>query len=80
MDLASLAAPGRAHSAGGQPAEKPVYTAAEITKFYTDVAAGRWRGREQQQSAIDQDIMMAQREGRILTDNRTQLPRDPYMR
>ena len=43
LDLASLAAPGRAHSAGGTPAEKPVYTAAEITKFYTDVAQGRWR-------------------------------------
>jgi len=80
LDLASLAAPGRAHSAGGQPAEKPVYTAAEITRFYTDVAAGRWRGREQQQQAIDQDIILAQREGRILSDNRTQLPRDPYMR
>jgi len=80
LDLASLAAPGRAHSAGGTPAEKPVYTAAEITRFYTDVAAGRWNGRDAQRVAIDQDIMLAQREGRILSDNRTQLPRDPYMR
>lgn len=80
LDLTTLAAPGRAHSAGGTPAEKPVYTAAEITRFYTDVAAGRWRGREREQTAIDQDIMLAQREGRILSDNRTQLPRDPYMR
>lgn len=80
LDLASLAAPGRAHSAGAAPAEKPVYTAAEITRFYTDVAAGRWRGREQQQAAIDADIILAQREGRIITDQRTTLPRDPYMR
>jgi hypothetical protein len=80
LDLSSLAAPGRAHSAASNPAEKPVYTAAEITKFYTDVAAGRWRGREAQQQAVDHDIILAQREGRILTDNRTQLPRDPYMR
>jgi hypothetical protein len=80
LDLASLAAPGRAHSAGGTPAEKPVYTAAEITRFYTDVAAGRWNGRDQQRAAIDQDIMLSQREGRIVSDQRTMLPRDPYMR
>ena len=81
LDLSSLAAPGRAHSAGGSnPAEKPVYTAAEITRFYTDVKLGRWRGREQQQSAIDHDIMLAQREGRIIVDQRTQPPKDPYMR
>ena len=80
LDLASLAAPGRAHSAGGIPAEKPVYTAAEITQFYTDVTQGRWRGREQQQRAIDADIILAQREGRIIPDQRNQLPRDPYQR
>jgi len=80
LDLASLAAPGRAHSAGATPAEKPVYTAADITRFYDDVKMGRWRGREQQQRAVDQDIMMAQREGRIISDQRTMLPRDPYMR
>lgn len=80
LDLATLAAPGRAHSAGSAPAEKPVYTAAEISKFYTDVAAGRWRGREAQRAAIDADIILAQHEGRIISDNRTTLPRDPYMR
>jgi hypothetical protein len=80
LDLASLAAPGRAHSAGDKPAEKPVYTSAEITRFYTDVAAGRWRGRDAQRIAIDHDIMAAQREGRIIPDQRTQLPRDPYTR
>jgi hypothetical protein len=80
LDLSTLAAPGRAHSAGSNPAEKPVYTAAEITKFYTDVKLGRWRGRESQQSAIDHDIMLAQREGRIIVDQRTQPPKDPYMR
>jgi hypothetical protein len=80
LDLASFAAPGRAHSVGGTPAEKPVYTSADISRFYEDVKLGRWRGREQQQRAVDQDIMQAQREGRIITDPRTQLPRDPYMR
>lgn len=76
LDLTTLAAPGRAHSAGGSPAEKPVYTTAEITKFYTDVASGRWRGREAQQAAIDADIILAQREGRIILNPRTQLPVD----
>lgn len=80
LDLASLAAPGRAHSAGGTPAEKPVYTAADITQFYIDVKLGRYRGHEQRQAAIDHDIMLAQREGRIIPDQRNQLPRDPYMR
>jgi hypothetical protein len=80
LDLATLAAPGRAHSAGGTPAEKPVYTTAEITKFYTDVASGKWRGREQQQAAIDADIILAQRENRIIFNQRTQLPMDPRTR
>lgn len=80
LDLTTLASPGRAHSAGGAPAEKPVYTSAEITRFYTDVAAGRWRGREQMRAAIDADISAAQHEGRIIIDQRTVLPRDPHMR
>jgi len=80
FDLASLAAPGRAQSSGTAPVDKPVYTAADISKFYTDVAAGRWRGRDQQRVAIDADIILAQHEGRIISDNRTQLPRDPYAR
>lgn len=80
LDLTTLAAPGRAQSAGGAPAEKPVYTAAEITRFYTDVAAGRWRGQDVRRAAIDADIILAQHEGRIIPDNRTQAPRDPYTR
>jgi hypothetical protein len=74
LALEDLAAPGRAHSASGAPAEKPVYTSADITRFYTDVKLGRWRGNEQQQAAIDADIMLAQREGRIVVDQRTAQP------
>lgn len=76
LALEDLAAPGRAHSAA-TPAEKPVYTSADITRFYTDVKLGRWRGREQQQAAIDADIMQAQREGRIIVDQRSVLPMNP---
>jgi hypothetical protein len=65
--LEDFAAPGRAKSAatGTVPAEKPVYTRPEITKFYTDVAAGRWRGREDERKRIDNDIQLAGIEGRI---------------
>lgn len=80
LDLSTLAAPGRAHSAGGQPAEKPVYTSADITRFYTEVASGKWRGREAQRAAIDADIAQAQHEGRIIQDQRNVLPRDQYAR
>jgi hypothetical protein len=74
LALADLAAPGRAHSAAGQPAEKPVYSPQDITRFYTDIAAGRWRGRETQAQAIEADIMVAQREGRILPNTSQPAP------
>jgi hypothetical protein len=80
MSLETFAAPGRAHSAGSAPVEKQYYTAAQITKFYTDCAAGRWRGHEQQRAALDADIMLAQREGRIIPNPRNQAPRDPFSR
>ena len=65
--LEDFAAPGRAKSAatGQVPAEKPVYTRPEITKFYTDCAAGRWRGREEERKRIDADIQLAGIEGRV---------------
>jgi len=77
LALEDLAAPGRAHSAGSNPAEKPVYTSADLTRFWTDVAHGKWRGREQQQAAVEADIMQAQKEGRIIVDQRSILPFDP---
>ena len=65
--LEDFAAPGRAKSAatGNVPAEKPVYTRAFISKFYTDVAAGRWKGRDDERRRIDADISAASIEGRI---------------
>jgi hypothetical protein len=77
VTLEDLAAPGRAHSAAMSPAGKPVYSSADITRFYADVSAGRWRGREQQQAVIDADIIAAGREGRIIQDQRNILPNDP---
>ena len=65
--LEDFAAPGRAKSAatGTVPAEKPVYTRPQITKFYTDCAAGRWKGREEERKRIDADIQLAGIEGRV---------------
>jgi hypothetical protein len=74
LSLDQLAAPGRAHSGTQQPASKPVYTAQDITRFYTECAAGKWRTREADRAAIDADIILAQREGRIIIDQRTVRP------
>jgi hypothetical protein len=74
LSLDQLAAPGRAHSGTQQPASKPVYTAQDITRFYTECAAGKWRTREADRAAIDADIILAQREGRIIVDQRTVRP------
>jgi hypothetical protein len=74
LSLDQLAAPGRAHSGTQQPASKPVYTAQDISRFYTECAAGKWRTREADRAAIDADIIAAQHEGRILPDQRTIRP------
>jgi len=74
--LDTYAAPGRAQSGAQSPTDKPVYTAQDITRFYTDVAAGKWRTREAERAAIDADIISAQHEGRIIPDQRTVRPMD----
>ena len=68
LSLEALAAPGRARPAPGeQPAvgDKPVYTRAQISKFYADVRRGAYAGRETEKSAIERDIFAAQTEGRV---------------
>jgi len=76
LSLDQLAAPGRAQSSAQMPTDKPVYTAQDITRFYTEVAAGKWRTREADRAAIDADIIAAQHEGRIIPDQRTVRPMD----
>jgi hypothetical protein len=77
LTLQSLAAPGGARSAQHQPAEKPMYTAEDISKFFTDCAAGRWRHREQERAAIEADIFRAQHEGRVIASRRYTPPQPP---
>lgn len=68
VPLETLAAPGRAKTAAGSngtPAEKPIFTRAQIAAFYADVAAGKFRGRDADKNKFEVQIFEAQREGRI---------------
>lgn len=66
VTLADLAAPGRAKTAApSSPAEKPVFTRAEITRFYADISAGRYAGRDAEKNKIENDIFEASRDGRV---------------
>ena len=68
VPLESLAAPGRARPAGGdapQSSEKPIYSRAQISKFYDDSRKGLYAGREAEYRQIEADLNAAQREGRI---------------
>lgn len=65
--LEQFAAPGRAKTAAasGAPAEKPIFTRAQIAKFYADSASGKYRGKEAEKDRIEAQIFDAEREGRI---------------
>lgn len=68
VNLETLAAPGRARPAPGDtqvPSEKPIYTRAQISKFYDDSRKGLYAGREADYRAMEADMQVAQREGRI---------------
>lgn len=67
VPLATFAAPGRAKTAAasGAPAEKPVFTRAQIAKFYAEVAARKYVGREAEKDRVENQIFDAEREGRI---------------
>jgi hypothetical protein len=68
VPLESFAAPGRAQPAAATnttPAEKPIHKRSELTTFYAEVAAGRWRGREKEKDAREYVLHTAMREGRL---------------
>jgi hypothetical protein len=67
VPLETFAAPGRARSsaASAAPVEKPVITRAQISQFYAESAAGKWRGREAEKVRLEEMIFEAEREGRI---------------
>lgn len=70
IPLETLAAPGRARPATGStspgsPADKPVFTRAQVAAFYANVRKGHYVGREREKDADEQLIFAAQREGRV---------------
>ena len=70
VSLASLAAPGTGvggpanAGAPNEPGQR-VYTRAELSAFYADVQKGAYRGREAEKQAIEKDIFLAGKTGRI---------------
>lgn len=67
VPLETLAAPGRAKTAATNPvpAEKPIFTRAEITQFYVDVANGKYVGRETEKDRIEKQISDAAKDMRV---------------
>lgn len=67
VPLESLAAPGRAKTAAASPApaEKPIITRAQVAAFYADVAAGKYRGKDDAKNRAEAEIFSAQADGRI---------------
>jgi hypothetical protein len=67
VPLESFAAPGRAKSAAAPaaPAEKPIISRTQVTQFYLDVAAGKYKGREEEKIRLENMIFAATNEGRL---------------
>jgi hypothetical protein len=67
--LEQFAAPGRAKTAAaassGTPVEKPTITRAQVSQFYADVTAGKYRDDPALKKQRETEIFTAQGEGRI---------------
>ena len=67
FDLMQYAAPGRAKTGQTEvPPEKPIFSAADIPKFYQDKTQGKYAGREAEADAIERALIQAGKEGRII--------------
>lgn len=69
MNLEDLAAPGRARPASGEgsslPADKPIYTRANIARNYADKRRGAYTGQEAVWAKLEADMIAAGNEGRV---------------
>jgi hypothetical protein len=69
VDLSTLASPGRAKPASGNgiavAADKPVFTRAQISQFYSNEGRNAYIGRDADRKRDEQEIFAAQREGRV---------------
>lgn len=66
-ELEKQVAPGKSRNTGAPttPNQSRTYTPQDIQKFFNDVRAGKYKGRDQDRARIERDIFAAQREGRI---------------
>lgn len=66
-ELEKQVTPGRSRSTGTPTSSNQgkVYAPQDIQKFFNDVRAGKYKGREQERDRIERDIFAAQRENRI---------------
>lgn len=66
-ELERQIAPGRSRGSSGTVGQTAkTYTPDDISKFFNDVRAGKYKGREPERDRIERDIFAAQREGRIM--------------
>jgi hypothetical protein len=67
VPLENMAAPGRAKTGAGNSSssEKPIITRREVSEFYAEVAAGKYRGNEAEKERLERQIFEAQRDGRL---------------
>jgi len=63
---APATAPGSHRPPAPQPRVERTFTGAQIDQFYHDLRIGRYRGREAEATAFEQEIMNAQRAGRVV--------------
>lgn len=69
-ELEKQVAPGRSRGTGTPAAasKSKTYSPQDIQKFFNDVRAGKYKGREQERDRIERDIFAAQRENRIVAN------------
>jgi hypothetical protein len=69
VNLQDQVAPGKARktaTTASAQKEKRTWTRAQIAEFYSDVHKGRFRGRQDEQRAIERDIQTAMKGGRVV--------------
>lgn len=66
--LEKQVAPGRGSAATSAPVQKQARTWSpdEISGFYREKMQGKWKGKEAEAAALERDIFVAQREGRVV--------------